>query len=520
MLGLACFPPSALAATVAPGLSEAQQYELTLSKGLVKFGKGEYADAEALFRQALQLKPGDPEATEHLAQTLIRLKRYGEAEELFSKIAAQQPSGETLLGLAIAQYYQEKHSDALESLERAERLIPDHPLVHFYRGLALNKLGRFEQAATAFDRAILLSPDLAPEGHYQRGLARYGLGMVDEARAEFRAIVSTQPESELARSARRFLGEIRAPVTPGLKRWNLDLALSGQYDSNVVLLPLGVQPPGGPTGISRKDDFRAVIYGRGEYRPIQTDLWTVGLSYGFYRSFHRRLHGFDVEDHTPGISVTRRFGNSAEFSLQYVYDYVTVGHSPFLISHAVHPVLTVRESDRLFTQLHAQYQNKDFQHGKFETNSVRDGKNWLAGFTQYVLYANRAGHIRLGYFFDTDRTGGGSPSAPVAPQTTNADWAYTGHRLTTGLGLPAVWTIKTDLSFDYYRQNYDNPNSFSADRRTARRDNIYIFTATASKELTSWLNLAFEYNYTRDQNNIQVFDYARSVYSLMLAGHF
>jgi tetratricopeptide (TPR) repeat protein len=516
---LVAFELPTSAADLAPGLSEAQQYELSVSKGLVKFANAEYSEAEALFRQALQAKPGDPEATEHLAQTLIRLKRYAEAEDLFSRITTQHPSGAAYLGLAIAQYYQEKYRDALTSLERAERLAPDHPLVHFYRGLTLNKLGQFQQAARAFDRAMVLSPDLAPEGHYQRGLARYGLGMVDEAQAEFRAIVSTQPESELARSARRFLGQIGAPVAQGPKRWNLDLALSGQYDSNVVLLPLGVQPPGGPTGISRKDDYRAVVYGRGEYRPIQTDLWTVGVAYGFYRSFHRRLHGFDVEDHTPAVSVLRRFG-FAELSMQYVYDYVTVGHAPFLISHAVHPVLTLRESDRLFTQIHAQYQNKDFQDARFTSNSARDGKNWLAGFTQYVLYADRSGHVRFGYFFDTDRTGGGSPSIAIPGQTTNADWAYVGHRLSTGVGLPPIRTVKLDFGFDFYRQQYDNPNSFSATGTTVRRDNIYILTATATKELTSWLSLSFEYNYTRDQNNISVFDYSRSVYSLMLAGHF
>jgi hypothetical protein len=86
------------------------------------------------------------------------------------------------------------------------------------------------------------------------------------------------------------------------------MSASGQYDSNVVLLPLGTQPPGGQTGISQKDDYRTAFYLRGEIRGIQTNPWTVGATYGFYQTFHHTLSAFDVEDHSPSFFVQHQLG--------------------------------------------------------------------------------------------------------------------------------------------------------------------------------------------------------------------
>lgn len=86
--------------------------------------------------------------------------------------------------------------------------------------------------------------------------------------------------------------------------------------------------------------------------------------------------------------------------------------------------------------------------------------------------------MRIGYTYDTDRTGGGSPSVAVVGNQTNADWAYRGHRVAAGLSLPPVMTVRLNLAFDYYRQDYDNPSSFSPSGTTRRLDEILFFTGT------------------------------------------
>ena len=103
---------------------------------------------------------------------------------------------------------------------------------------------------------------------------------------------------------------------------------------------------------------------------------------------------------------------------------------------------------------------------------------------------------------------------------TSADWDYRGHRLSAGLGLPDILTLKTNLAFDYYFMNYDNPSSFSPDGTTRRLDKLMFFTATISRPLYKALSIAAEYNYMRDQSNLAVFDYNRSIFSITLSSQF
>ena len=509
-----------LPAAYAQMLPNTETYDLSLSKGLIEFGKGRYEKAVQQFERAVEAKPDDFDARDYLGQALLRLKKHEEALKIFQQLVEANPSsGRALLGLGIAQTSLGQYEDALNSLKVAERIMPDNALVYYYQGLVYHQLKAFNQMPALFSRAMALSPDLTPSARYYTGVAYYQRGLLEEAQKEFReAIAGGEPESELARSAREFL-EYKSEPPKEPRKWDLNLSISEQYDTNVVLLPIGTQPPGGQTGISRKDDFRTAFYARGEYRPIQTKDWTAGATYGFYQSLHRTLNVFNVEDHSPSLFVTRQIG-AVQARFQYIFDYVKVGQAPYLIANALQPIVTIAEEGNKFTQFQFRYQNKDFQHGRFTTNSARDGKNWLAGVTQYVYFAEGTGHYRVGYTFDTDRTGGGSPSIATPGDQTNADWAYKAHRISASVSLPPMLTITPSVAADYYRQNYDNPNSFSATGTTRRRDNILFFTGTLGRDLTDSISIALEYNYTRDDSNVQAFNYTRSIYSLTLSGRF
>jgi Flp pilus assembly protein TadD len=497
-----------------------ETYDFSMSKGIAEFGRGHYDVAASMFERARDAKPDDLEAADYLGQTYLRLKRNREAESLFREIVKKDSkAAPAWLGLGIARSQQGQYQEALEALGYAEQLDPKNPLVYFYQGLVAQELKSFDQAPELFSRAMALSPDLTPSARYYTGISYYQRGLIERAQKEFEAaIASGVPESELARSARTVLQQQTA-VPKGPKQWDLNLSVSGQYDSNVVLLPIGTQPPGGAVGISQKDDFRTAIYARAEYRPIQTDVWTSGVTYGLYQSFHQKLTRFDVQDHSPSVFVQRQIG-PVQARVQYVFDYVQVGHSPYLFAHVIQPIFTIAEGNSLFTQLQFRYQHKDFQDDLFAGNSFRDGENWLGGVTQYAYFANGTSHVRLGYTYDMDRTGGGDPTVATPGVPSNADWAYKAHRLSLGLGIPEVWTLKPAVAFDYYRQQYDNPNSLSATGTTVRRDTVLFFTASIGRPITDWLSIAAEYNYTRDQSNIQFFDYSRNIYSVTLSGRF
>lgn len=509
-------PPVAAEPTAA-----SETYDFKLSKGLLEFSRGRYEEAAALFRDATAARPRDFEARDYLGQSLLRLEDYSGAAQVYTDLLTETPtSARALVGLGLSQVKLGDYRDALANLAAAESLAPDDPLIYYYQGLAYLGLKAYELSPAIFARAMELNPGLEASARYYTGLAYYQMGRFDEAEREFEvALAYGDPESELSRAAREAPADRGAAGSPHEpKRWSLDFSASGQFDTNVVLLPLGTQPSP-QTGISDKDDYVLTLYGRGEFRPIQNETWTLGTAYALYQSLHEDLADFDVQSHAPTAYVERTFGNLF-VRVDYAFDYVEVGRSPYLQAHTLQSSFTVSEGKHLFTQFRFHHQNKNFRDGRFEGNSFRDGRNWLAGATQYLIFAEGEGNLRLGYLYDRDDTGGGSPEVAVPGVQTNADWSYKGHRLFAGLVLPAIFTITPSVAFDYYKQDYDNPNSFSSTGTVRRRDEILFFTGTISRTIGEHVSLGFDYSYVRDQSNIRVFDYTRAIYGVRLSTEF
>ncbi len=79
--------------------------------------------------------------------------------------------------------------------ERAATIRNKWSLTHDVRGRALLYMGRFEEAESAFGRAIQLDPTLFPSYWINRALAKNGMGRFSEAIADANEAIRLQPES-------------------------------------------------------------------------------------------------------------------------------------------------------------------------------------------------------------------------------------------------------------------------------------------------------------------------------------
>jgi predicted O-linked N-acetylglucosamine transferase (SPINDLY family) len=83
--------------------------------------------------------------------------RYAELEQSSRQLLTQRPGSGTLWkALAIALWMQGK--DSLQALERATTLLPYDASMHCDRGSALVKLGKIDEAAACYRRAIAIDP--------------------------------------------------------------------------------------------------------------------------------------------------------------------------------------------------------------------------------------------------------------------------------------------------------------------------------------------------------------------------
>jgi superkiller protein 3 len=180
-----------------------KSYALHLRLGASQLAAGHYAEAEKVFRDLVSA--GDPMPTGYvgLAQVLLRTGRVQEASD----------------ELAVAQ----------------QKLGPNF-LISYFRGLALDRNGKREEAIMAFQEALKLEPSNA-EAHLSLGKTEMSLGRLDPAITELRESLRLSPNND---QARRLLSQAYARVgdkehalafaaTSANARENVDADLLGDF---------------------------------------------------------------------------------------------------------------------------------------------------------------------------------------------------------------------------------------------------------------------------------------------------
>ncbi len=109
--------------------------------------------AESEYRRALELNPGYGTAHQRLALLLAVTGRLDEAERQAARALELEPLSLIIhTEQALIAYLARKFERALEESRATLDLDPNFGVAHFTRGLALEQLGRYDDAVTAFDR--------------------------------------------------------------------------------------------------------------------------------------------------------------------------------------------------------------------------------------------------------------------------------------------------------------------------------------------------------------------------------
>ncbi len=133
--------------------------------GVVLDRKGHEAEAEACYRRAnrADLSSGPMyEATVALGAVLRRQGRIDEAEQLYEGYLLDDPlKVEVLVEHGICLSDLERIEEALERFSFALSIDPDQPCAQYNQAIALYRLGKYDLAQAALERARQLDPDNA-----------------------------------------------------------------------------------------------------------------------------------------------------------------------------------------------------------------------------------------------------------------------------------------------------------------------------------------------------------------------
>ena len=152
------YPRAHHAATRALALDETLA-EAHASLGYVTLYHGwDAVGAEAAFQRSIELNPSYSVGHQWYANHLVATGRFEEAELEMSRAREVNPLSLIANGaLGWVYYYAGRYQDAVRQCDLALEMDADWDLGHFWRGMALDELGRSREAITALSRAVELS---------------------------------------------------------------------------------------------------------------------------------------------------------------------------------------------------------------------------------------------------------------------------------------------------------------------------------------------------------------------------
>lgn len=149
-------------------------WSLYYVRGVAKERSGDWPGAEADLRQALTLKPDEPQVLNYLGYAWAdRGEHLKEALAMLEKAASLEPrSGAIVDSLGWARYRIRQYPDAARDLERAVLLAPSDPEVNNHLGDAYWRIGRKLEARFQWRRVLSLDTDAKTKGEVEAKLER------------------------------------------------------------------------------------------------------------------------------------------------------------------------------------------------------------------------------------------------------------------------------------------------------------------------------------------------------------
>jgi tetratricopeptide (TPR) repeat protein len=163
--------------------------------------QGAYAEAAALYEEAVKLDSSHAEALNNLGSALSQLGRYDEAEQCFREAMAAKPNFSDPHGnLGVLMRQKSYLSDAEALLRHALKLRPTDVDARINLGLTLVLLGRLRDARACFAKVLKSAPR---DFRALFGMAQIAVveGRFEEAETTYKRIIEINPKMTNARAA-------------------------------------------------------------------------------------------------------------------------------------------------------------------------------------------------------------------------------------------------------------------------------------------------------------------------------
>ena len=165
-----------------------------LQQALEHHRAGRFPQAEALYRQILEVRPDHPDTLNFLGMLAHQVGKSEIAVKLIGRVLNSRPDYvDAHINLGLILNDQGRLEEAEISFRRALVLRPDYAEAHSNLGNVLMDQGRLEEAVLSFRQALALQSNNAAL-HFNLANALKAQGKLSEAEASYRQALALQPD--------------------------------------------------------------------------------------------------------------------------------------------------------------------------------------------------------------------------------------------------------------------------------------------------------------------------------------
>jgi Tfp pilus assembly protein PilF len=490
------------------------------AEAILAYDAGRYPDALRLLQEAFQSAPNNVETLYYLGLTHLAMKNSALAVEPLEKARGLAPADRTIrYQLATAYFMLERYDKAEPLLAQLFDEQPQMENVGYYLGYIRYHKKDYQGALRALTTGTSRDPTIQQLTRFYTSLTLVSLGLPDKAVAEVDEVLRLQPSPQLSGPAER----LRDSILTGRKadqRLHAELRVGGFYDTNVTVSPRPSEDGLAEQLRTQKTTSPGELFlARLDYSWLRNGPWEATAGYSFFQTINNRVPHFNLQDHLGGLGLTYKGAiKDLPFLLGslYNYDFLTLDNTAFLQRHTGTVYATLVESAINLSTALVRIQSKDFLHDKdlvaVLPDENRDARNYMGGVLHVFRFKSDRHFVRLGYQFDREKAVG-------------ADYSYYGHRALVGaqytLPLAIPWGApRVRYDYELHRRLYSNLNAVfpTSDPGTVkRRDTEHVHVARLEQPLPRNFTIAAEYQGIFNRSNVDVFDYDRHVFSLLLS---
>jgi tetratricopeptide (TPR) repeat protein len=395
---------------------------------------------------------------------------------------------------------------ALEALDRAVGRRPGDPAAHFYRGLALRRLGHRVEADRAFETAGQLSPELRVESLMLRAVDAIAQGDPDRGRDLLEQALELEPAPELERRIRTLLRRLETPPRGSALR--LTLAGEVRHDSNPRREEEDL--PSDPDS-----DWVAAWDAGATWRPLRGPNGSAALGYRYFQLEHEHADEEDFVSNRVFTLLSRDLAPRVGVRLLADAGQDLVDDDRYRWSAGARPSLYAALGSGLGTsEIAARVRYLAYYDPPDTSSRELDGTEW-GGEWHHVVTLPLLPDTKLWLDFGASRY-----DTQARRDAAGFAGAYDRNRIEGAISLdfPLPFAVRGLVAVDGVWDHYLHRNVIDGDARAPfglparkRQDEIGSISVGLRRAVTRWAELSVMWRGTDNGSNVELYDYHRNV---------